>query len=141
MLYEVITAWAITIHKSQGLTFEKAVIDANAAFAHGQVYVALSRCKTLEGMVLSSKLESAAVKSDVVVKGFVDEVSQHQPDAGVLTNARLEYERMLVVELFSFADIKRRMMQLLKLSVEHGSVINGNLQATMADVYKVFNVV
>jgi hypothetical protein len=49
-------AWAITIHKSQGLTFEKAIIDANAAFAHGQVYVALSRCKSLEGLVLSSQL-------------------------------------------------------------------------------------
>ena len=47
-------AWAITIHKSQGLTFEKAIIDANAAFAHGQVYVALSRCKSFEGLVTTN---------------------------------------------------------------------------------------
>ena len=50
--YPLKLAWAITIHKSQGLTFEKAIIDAQSAFAPGQVYVALSRCKTFEGMVL-----------------------------------------------------------------------------------------
>ena len=49
-------AWAITIHKSQGLTFEKAIIDAGSSFAHGQTYVALSRCKTLEGIVLKTEI-------------------------------------------------------------------------------------
>ncbi len=52
-------AWAITIHKSQGLTFERAIIDAEASFAHGQVYVALSRCKTLEGLVLKTPIRGA----------------------------------------------------------------------------------
>lgn len=52
--YPLRLAWAITIHKSQGLTFEKLVIDAENAFANGQVYVALSRCTTLEGLVLTS---------------------------------------------------------------------------------------
>jgi hypothetical protein len=54
--YPLKLAWAITIHKSQGLTFERAIIDAQAAFAHGQVYVALSRCKSFEGIVLRSKI-------------------------------------------------------------------------------------
>ncbi len=57
-------AWAITIHKSQGLTFEKAVIDAGAAFAPGQVYVALSRCTNLEGLVLQTRINVASLVSD-----------------------------------------------------------------------------
>ena len=51
-------AWAITIHKSQGLTFERAIIDAEASFAHGQTYVALSRCTSLEGLVLKTPITS-----------------------------------------------------------------------------------
>src|SRR5690606_36854523 len=61
--YPLKLAWAITIHKSQGLTFEKAIIDANLSFAHGQVYVALSRCKTLEGMVLSTPVETHSIRT------------------------------------------------------------------------------
>ena len=57
-------AWAITIHKSQGLTFDKAVIDAGAAFAPGQVYVALSRCTNLEGLVLQTRINTASLLSD-----------------------------------------------------------------------------
>ena len=63
-------AWAITIHKSQGLTFEKVMIDAGAAFSSGQVYVALSRCTSLSGIVLLSKIPSAAIYcNDNIIKG------------------------------------------------------------------------
>src|SRR6185503_7151855 len=62
--YPLRLAWAITIHKSQGLTFEKAIIDAGEAFAPGQVYVALSRCTDLEGMVLQSKVRSNSLYTD-----------------------------------------------------------------------------
>ena len=61
-------AWAITIHKSQGLTFDKAIIDANAAFAHGQTYVALSRCRTLGGIVLKRKIR----RSDIIFSNRID---------------------------------------------------------------------
>ncbi len=63
-------AWAITIHKSQGLTFEKAIIDVQAAFTHGQVYVALSRCKSLEGLVLSTPFQKHSVKHNKTVETF-----------------------------------------------------------------------
>ena len=63
-------AWAITIHKSQGLTFERAIIDAEASFAHGQTYVALSRCTSLEGLVLKTPISSNAIINDKTVSTF-----------------------------------------------------------------------
>jgi len=65
-------AWAITIHKSQGQTFEKAVIDLDrGTFAHGQLYVALSRCKTLEGIDLLQKVQRSDIKSDTRIRNWL----------------------------------------------------------------------
>lgn len=87
------TAWAITIHKSQGLTFTHAIIDAHACFAHGQAYVALSRCKSLEGMVLSTPLPQSAVISDRVVGKYMEASGATRPD-----NERLrQMEQMYTV--------------------------------------------
>jgi ATP-dependent DNA helicase PIF1 len=64
-------AWAITIHKSQGLTFNKVIIDmGKGAFAHGQLYVALSRCKTLEGITLRTKITETDMIVDEAVERF-----------------------------------------------------------------------
>ena len=93
-------AWAITIHKSQGLTFEKAIIDANAAFSHGQVYVALSRCKTFEGMVLSTPISQNAVKTDNTVAQFVDQASRNPPTQEQLHSAKILYQQKLLLECF-----------------------------------------
>lgn len=63
-------AWAITVHKSQGLTFEKVIADLGAAFTSGQVYVALSRCTSFNGLVLKTKIENKAIKTDPQVLQF-----------------------------------------------------------------------
>ena len=93
--YPLRLAWAITIHKSQGLTFEKAVIDAQAAFAHGQTYVALSRCKTLEGLILSSRISSNGIICDSTVGNFNREVEENQPDEKTLNTSKQNYQLAL----------------------------------------------
>ncbi|MBV6647840.1 MAG: AAA family ATPase, partial [Cyclobacteriaceae bacterium] len=69
--YPLRLAWAITIHKSQGLTFEKAIIDAGASFSSGQVYVALSRLTSLEGLTLSSRITSDSIRTDARIVEFM----------------------------------------------------------------------
>ena len=68
--YPVKLAWAITVHKSQGLTFEHVIADLGSAFASGQVYVALSRCKTLSGLQLKTKIDQSVIKTDEKVLEF-----------------------------------------------------------------------
>jgi len=127
-------AWAITIHKSQGLTFEKAIIDARASFAHGQVYVALSRCKTLEGLVLSSPIAEFSVKNDSTVIQFSDDVERNQPGPAELEQSRKEYVKQLLGELFDFKPMMRQIQYLQKLWEEHSSQLLGTLQSQLRTI-------
>ncbi len=103
--YPLKLAWAITIHKSQGLTFERAIIDAAAAFAHGQVYVALSRCRSFEGIVLRSRIGQSGVKTDTVVKQYSEESERNAPNEKDLATSKKVYEQKLILELFDFQKI------------------------------------
>lgn len=120
-------AWAITIHKSQGLTFERAIIDAEASFAHGQVYVALSRCKTLEGMVLSTPISNRSIINDGTVSGFIQDVEKNQPGEKELISAKLAFQNELLTELFRFNFISYLVNSLNKLMVENASALPGIL--------------
>jgi hypothetical protein len=120
-------AWAITIHKSQGLTFEKAIIDARASFAHGQVYVALSRCKSFEGLVLSTPIAIHSVKSDSTVVQFSEEVEQNQPGPAELELSRKEYLQQLLSELFDFKSVLRQLQYIQRLWEEHSAQLLGSL--------------
>ncbi len=104
--YPLKLAWAITIHKSQGLTFDRAIIDAQAAFAHGQVYVALSRCRTLEGMVLSSPLSARAVKTDRSVLRFTEQAGKNIPTEEKLKAAKIRYQQLLLLDCFNFQPLQ-----------------------------------
>ena len=99
-------AWAITIHKSQGLTFEKVMIDAGAAFSSGQVYVALSRCTSLGGIVLLSKIPSAAIYSNENVINGQKSLTPKGSLAERFEGARQVFTQQLLEEIFSFEEIK-----------------------------------
>ncbi len=112
-------AWAITIHKSQGLTFEKAIIDAGGAFAPGQVYVALSRCTNLEGMVLHSRILNQSLKSDIRIKKFSSNQKTSVEQMQLLTIAKQQFQTELIIHLFDFMPIKSELSVLLAFVKEH----------------------
>ena len=117
-------AWAITIHKSQGLTFERAIIDAQAAFAHGQVYVALSRCKSFEGIVLRSKIAYSSVKTDSAVKNYTEKRDKNAPDEAHLIRSKRDFQQMLVLELFDFSALSRYFEQMNRVFLEHENTLH-----------------
>lgn len=103
--FPVKTAWAITIHKSQGLTFDRAIIDVQRSFSHGQTYVALSRCKTLEGIVLSAPIAPNAIINDSAVTAYTDDIPNHIPDNRQMEELKRDYFCTLIKELFGFDDM------------------------------------
>ena len=137
--YPIRLAWAITIHKSQGLTFERAIIDANASFAHGQVYVALSRCKSLQGLVLSSPLRRESIISDDTIDEFTRNAGEMTPDKHKLALSRQHYFYELLCEQFDFHPIEQHFLRLLRLLDEHLYRLYPKLlerYKTTADLYK-----
>ena len=100
--YPVKLAWAITIHKSQGLTFDRVMIDASGAFAHGQTYVALSRCRTLEGIILSSPIPASAIIADKNIDEFNEEMEKRAVTDERICLMQKTYGKHLLSELFGF---------------------------------------
>ena len=116
MQYPLRLAWAITIHKSQGLTFEHAIIDASHSFTHGQTYVALSRCKTLEGMVLSQPLSRGAIISSQTVDAFNSQLAA--PTQEQISYLEQQYVLHCIGELFDFYAISGSYEHLMRCLVE-----------------------
>lgn len=98
-------AWAITIHKSQGLTFDKAVIDAATSFAAGQIYVALSRLTGLEGLVLKSKIPMHAIRTDSQVVDFMKRTIPNAEIAEILESSQRSYMGQIVLQSFRWGNL------------------------------------
>ena len=120
-------AWSITIHKSQGLTFERAIIDAESSFAHGQTYVALSRCTTLEGIVLKSKIGQNGIIQDTRVIGFTQEVEDKSPDEKQLQQAQNNYQLQLIDDIFRFPNLGYLVNRCLKVEFQNSNILKGNI--------------
>ena len=129
-------AWAITIHTSKGLTFDKAIIDAASAFAHGQTYVALSRCRTLEGLVLSSRISRSAIICDAEVSGFNRQLAEKHPDKQKLQEAKYEYQFELLSDLFNFKAMAYYLTALEKYLWEQAKAATGNLKDKLTEINK-----
>jgi len=127
-------AWSITIHKSQGLTFEKAIIDAQGAFAHGQTYVALSRCKSLEGLVLKSKISSNQIISDSNVISFNKTAEENQPDDTVLEQSKSKFQLNLISEVFNFYKFLYPINRVLDLYYKNRGSIEGNVETPLLSI-------
>lgn len=117
--YPVKTAWAITIHKSQGLTFSHAIIDASASFAHGQTYVALSRCKSLDGLVLSAPIPAHAIIRDASVDAFNSLATTRKPDTTALELMQRHYFLAQLSDLFGFSDVASAFYSAMRIISEH----------------------
>ena len=101
------------------MTFDKAIIDVRQAFAPGQAYVALSRCRSLEGLVLSAPVEASSIISDRIVTDFVDHIPAQIPDAGRIAALQQAYFEDQVTGLFGFARLSRLFHTYLRLVDEY----------------------
>ena len=151
--YPLRLAWAITIHKSQGLTFEHAIIDAGFSFASGQVYVALSRCKSLEGMVLASRIGISSIFNDPRVTDYISHQQQMAEESiQELPALKDAYYKEQLLDMFNFnllygseQMLNRTMIEFFRsfprLCDYHRTVMENVKKKVMDVAYKWLNVI
>lgn len=115
-------AWAVTIHKSQGLTFDKVIIDAGKSFTAGQVYVALSRCRTLEGIVLKSKITPEIIFKDNRILHFHSDTVANDHVENILNKEKYDYSIRKVLRTLDCVWFLKEVEEWNKLSITTKSI-------------------
>lgn len=124
-------AWAITVHKSQGLTFDRAIIDVGNAFAPGQVYVALSRLRTLDGLILRTRIDPSVVSTDRDVVAFHERGDRQEPLPDQLKQRQADYLRALLNDTFDFGPIVQRAAYTQKDHNEKGEFEDESMKSAL----------
>ena len=132
--YPLRLAWAITIHKSQGLTFDKVIIDAGEAFAPGQVYVALSRCTTLHGIVLQSRIKTTKIFSDERIVQFSRTNSSKSILEQELQRSKRNYQFKILASLFDYKQVLEDTKELNRYVSENRSFFNKDSENWLDEV-------
>ncbi|NNM16693.1 MAG: AAA family ATPase, partial [Bacteroidia bacterium] len=137
--YPVKPAWAVTVHKSQGLTFDKAIIDVGDAFAPGQVYVALSRLRSLDGLILRTKINTGAINTDRDVVVFSNTKQNKTELPQILVAGRKQYLQQILNSSFDFTLIEKQLEYLYKKKGESMDFADPEMQTAMATIESSFS--
>jgi energy-coupling factor transporter ATP-binding protein EcfA2 len=138
--YPIKLAWAVTVHKSQGLTFDKAIVDVGQAFAPGQVYVALSRLRSLEGLILRTRIQTEVIFSDAKVVGFTQEKSSQQDLLELLQVHQQQYLFQLVERTFELDSLIGALIQFQKDQDSSLEFEDEAMQADLPALYRLLDV-
>lgn len=133
------TAWAITIHKSQGLTFDRCIVDASRSFAPGQAYVALSRCRTFEGLMLDSPLSISALICDPHINNFMAYASRSIPDEQTIDVLCRTSKVYILAQLFDFTALKTETGAFMRLAHEFLSPFYASAVIKLEEAYSNMN--
>jgi len=109
------------------LTFDKAIIDAEASFAHGQTYVALSRCTNLDGLILKTPISYKSIINDATVASFTEDVENNPPTENELITSEIQFQLNLIAEVFDYQSLLPPVMRMIDLYYKHQKVIKGEV--------------
>jgi hypothetical protein len=129
--YPIKLAWAVTVHKSQGLTFDAAIIDVETAFASGQVYVALSRLRSLDGLVLRSHIQPSAISNDQTVVNFSASKLPSEQLVQVLEEQQMQYVQELLSGCFDLSPLLKELKYKFDSGPEQETLGDSEMQDPM----------
>lgn len=132
--YPIRLAWAITVHKSQGLTFDRAVIDVGQAFATGQVYVALSRLRSLDGLIMRTRIDPSVIATDPQVVAFSAQKQEKENLTSTLREKQADYLLRTLHQAFDFSDLIAEAERLMKVHTGTMEFEDAAMQAALGEI-------